>query len=89
MKNLHVVCTDPQVSYAQISKIKNIEIKKISECIKSSKIIIISTPWKQFFNYLKSNKNIFKNKILIDPFNLSGSIKGIRTKKRFTLGDKI
>tara|TARA_A100001015_G_scaffold318757_1_gene439592 strand:- start:3374 stop:4633 length:1260 start_codon:yes stop_codon:yes gene_type:complete len=89
MKNLHFVCTDPQVSYAQISKIKNIEIKKISECIKSSKIIIISTPWKQFFNYLKSNKNIFKNKILIDPFNLSGSIKGIRTKKRFTLGDKI
>ena len=88
MKKLHFVCTDPQVNFDQISKIKNVEIKKIDECIKSSKIVIISTPWKQFLNYLKGNRKILKNKILIDPFNLSGSINGLKYNKRFTLGDK-
>ena len=89
MKKFHFVCTDPQVNFDQISKIKNVEIKKINECIKSSKIVIISTPWKQFLNYLKANRKILKNKILIDPFNLLGSINGLKYNKRFTLGDKI
>jgi UDPglucose 6-dehydrogenase len=89
MKNLHFISNDPVVKFNQISNIKNIEIKNIYQCIKSSKILIIATPWKQFLNYLKKNTNILKNKILIDPYNLVGSISNIKLRKRFVLGDKV
>ena len=87
MKKLHFVSTDPVVNFHQISNIQNIEIQNITRCIKSSKIIIIATPWKQFFNYLRYNQNILNNKILVDPFNLTGSLKNIKFKKKFVLGD--
>ncbi len=87
-KKTNFFAYDPVVEQNQIKDYKNIRLLSIEKCLKSSKIIIIASPWREFLVFLKKNKHLLKNKILIDPHNITVGIKGVKYEKKFSLGRK-
>ena len=87
-KNIFFSCNDPKVKSEKIKKFQNARFFELNECVNKSKIILIATPWPEYFNFFSKNKNILKNKILIDPFNCLKQLKKIPASKIYVLGKK-
>ena len=51
-----------KVKSEKIKKFKNARFFKLNECVNKSKIILIATPWPEYFNFFSKNKNILKIK---------------------------
>ena len=74
-KNIDFYCNDPKVKFDKIKENQNVQFFDIKKCVNKSKIIIITTPWPEYTKFFSINKNILKNKILVDPFNCVRKLK--------------
>ena len=90
IKNPNIIfnCNDPKVKFDKIQRFQNVKIFQLKKCVTKSKIILIATPWPDYFNFFNKNKHMLKNKILIDPFNCLKQLKKLPVLKRHVLGKK-